>query len=167
MLIENSIINYFKQTLIIREVSSDIFENLSIENFTILSEIGIPNGVLDFEFTNELVLKSKNELIVGKTHYKSNIVLLIDSGKIIKDDNNSFLANSLSNFIKQMFTYDYLWNVLIKEAKMGHYRENKNHKKYAKFLEDELLKIDINLLVDDENYFWGALIEDIEFGIVG
>ncbi len=66
----------------------------------------------------------------------------------------------------QLYTYDHLWKNDIPKQKFGEYREDSNHKNYAQFLGTELLKIDENLLKND-NGLWASLIEDIEFGIVG
>ena len=79
----------------------------------------------------------------------------------------SFISKSLKNLIQQLYIYDSLWKIDIPQEKFGNYRDNCNHKKYAEFLKTELLKIDEDLLKNDTGYFWGSLIEDIEFGIVG
>ncbi|TRX33231.1 hypothetical protein FNW52_15850 [Flavobacterium sp. ZT3R18] len=162
-----NIINHFKSFLVKRVLKPNIMAKLSVEDKLIITEIGLPNKILDFQFTNDLQFKSKSELIIGKTYNKQDILLIIESGNIVKDEDNCFLAKSLKNLILQLYTYDYLWKVIIPEAKFGNYRENYNHKKYAQFLENELLKIDPYLLENDNKYFWGSMIEDIEFGIVG
>lgn len=162
-MIENYIINYFKPILVTR--SLDLGLPISNENKFTLTRVGLPNGILDFQFTENIYLISNYELLIGKNISEDYIVLNIESGNILKRSNQCFLAESLDDFIKQLFTYDYLWNVVVKMALLGDYRDN--HKKYAFFLETELLKINDKLLENDNCYFWGSLIEDIEFGIVG
>jgi hypothetical protein len=53
------------------------------------------------------------------------------------------------------------------EMKFGNYRDNKNYKVYAQFLQDQLLLIDPEIFLNDNCYFWGSLVEDIYNGIVG
>jgi hypothetical protein len=167
MKINENIINYFGSRLIRRSVNLDISNSIENDNLYILSEIGLPNKVLDFEFTNEIEFNAQNEVIIGKTYASEDIVLNIVSNKIVRSNDNCFLANSLENYLKQLYTYDHLWEITIKESHFGKYRENKNHTKYAKYLETQLLKIDPELLRNDSSFFWGSLIEDIEFGVVG
>jgi hypothetical protein len=164
MELDSVILDYFKYSLIKRPV--DFVSNINLSDRLILSEVGLPNGVLDFSFTGNLYMKSHNELIIGKTLDNEDISLRLDS-EIITKGEDSFLAQSLSNFVRQLYAYDHLWKVLIKNEVYGKYREDKNHKKYAKELESQLLQIDSNLLQKDKVYFWGSLIEDIDFGIVG
>lgn len=165
--INENITNYFGSRLIRRSVNLDISNSIRHEDSYLLTEIGLPNKVLDFEFTNEIKFNAQNEVIFGKTYASEDIVLNIGSSKIVRSNDNCFLANSLENYLKQLYTYDHLWEITIKESHFGKYRENKNHTKYAKYLETQLLKIDPELLINDTNFFWGSLIEDIEFGVVG
>jgi hypothetical protein len=167
MIFENKIIEYFSTKLIKRELKFTISEILTKEDNLIISEIGLPNDVLDFHFVNEICLLSKSEAIIGNTSYDCNVILNLKSRNIIKENSNFFLAKSLKHLVLQLYVYDCLWNNVIPNNDFGPYRENSNHKKYAKFLERELLKIDQDLLKNDNGYFWGSLIEDIEFGIVG
>ena len=167
MMINENIINYFGSRLIRRSVNLDISNSIRNEDSYLLTEIGLPNKVLDFEFTDQIEFNAQNEVIIGKTYASEDIVLNIVSNKIVRFNDNCFLANSLENYLKQLYTYDHLWEITIKESHLGKYRENKNHVKYAKYLETQLLKIDPELFRNDTSFFWGSLIEDIEFGIVG
>ncbi|MNS36882.1 hypothetical protein D3C72_690820 [compost metagenome] len=108
---------------------------------------------------------SKSEIIIGKTLSNNNLILDLESRKIKRDD-QLFISKSLRSLILQLYIYDCLWENDIPQQKLGNYREDKNHRNYAKFLETELLKIDENILKSD-NGLWSSLIEDIEFGIVG
>lgn len=164
MAFDTVIVDYFKSSLIKRQI--DFSCNIDFADRQSLSEIGLPNGILDFNFTEKLYLKSNTELIIGKTADNENISLRLDS-KIITKAEDSFLAQSLANFVRQLYVYDHLWKVLITNDVYGKYREDRNHKKYARKLEAQLLQIDSELLQKDKIYFWGSLIEDIDFGIVG
>ncbi|WP_264551419.1 hypothetical protein [Flavobacterium sp. N2038] len=165
MIPENNIVSHFDSNLIKREIASGISQKLTDEEISIISHIGLPNGVLDFQFTENLCLMSESKIIIGKTASDSNLILDLKSRKIITDD-NLFISKSLKNLILQLYTYDRLWKINISQKTFGNYREDSNHKKYAKFLETELLQIDEGLLKND-NGLWLSLIEDIEFGIVG
>lgn len=157
--------SYFDSNLIKREIDSNLSQKLTDEEFFVLSQVGLPNGVLDYEFTNDLYALSKSEIIIGKTISNNDLILNLKSREIRRDD-QLFISKSLKNLLLQLYIYDFLWKIDIPQQKFGNYREDKNHKKYAKFLETELLKIDENLLKSD-NGLWSSLIEDIEFGIVG
>lgn len=167
MIFESKLIEYFNSTLNKRHIEFNIKEKLIEEDIVIISEIGLPKNVLDFYFVNDIYLLSSSEVIIGKTNYESNVVLNLESRNILKDSDDCFLAKSLKKLVLQLYVYDYLWKKVIPNNDFGIYRENSNYKKYAKFLEAELLKIDPDLLKNDNGYFWGSLIEDIEFGIVG
>lgn len=166
MIFENKIIEYFSSNLIKRAIDFNLSQELTNEDNLIISNIGLPNDILEFQFVNDISLLSKSEIIIGKTSYNSDIILNLESRKITRD-NNLFISKSLKNLVLQLFIYDTLWKIEIPQKKFGNYRDNYNHKKYAKFLEMELLHIDPDLLKNDNGYFWGSLIEDIEFGIVG
>ena len=166
MTFENKIIEYFSSNLIKRVVDFNLSQELTNEDNLIISNIGLPNDILEFQFVNDISLLSKSEIIIGKTSNNSNIILNLESRKITRDS-NLFLSKSLKNLILQLYIYDILWKIDIPQKNFGNYRDNYNHKKYAKFLEMELLQIDRDLLKNDNGYFWGSLIEDIEFGIVG
>ena len=165
MILDELLIEYFKPILKPRVLSVDS-DKITSEDRIILTEIGLPNGILDFDFGGNIVLKSNLELIIGVALDGSPIMLHLSSREIIKNG-DCFLAASLSNLVKQLYVYDHLWNVSIKNSELGNYREDRNHKKYAKLLESQLLEIDGDLLENDNRYFWGSLIEDIDFGIVG
>ncbi|WP_347051776.1 hypothetical protein [Flavobacterium olei] len=165
MMFESKITKYFNNKLVKRIIELNLSEKLTDEENLIISKIGLPNGVLDFQFINDIFLLSKTEIKIGNTFY-NNIILDTTSKMIIRDD-AVFLSKSLKNLVLQLYAYDSLWQIIIPEKKFGNYREDRNHKKYAQFLESELLKIDQDLLKNDNGYFWGSLIEDIEFGIVG
>jgi hypothetical protein len=167
MAIDTQMINYFGSRLIRRYVKSDISNSIGEKNLYILTGIGLPCDVLDFEFKDEIKLDSNKDTIIGKTSNGEDVLMIKNSGKIIRSNDGCFFANSLENYFKQLYAYDYLWQILIKESHLGKYRENKNHAKYASHIKAQLLEIDPELLLSDLNYFWGALIEDIEFGIVG
>jgi hypothetical protein len=167
MIFENKIIKYFSSNLIKRDIKLIVSETLAKEDNLIISEIGLPNNILDFHFLNEIDLLSRSEVIIGKTSYEGNIILNLESRNIIKDNKSCFLAKSLKHLVYQLYVYDYLWKSVIPNNEFGNYREDYNYKKYAGFLERELLKIDQDLLKNDNGYFWGSIIEDIEFGIVG
>lgn len=167
MIFENRIVEYFSVNMIKRDLKFTISEILTEEDNLIISKIGLPNDVLDFHFENDISLLSKSEAIIGNVSYNGNVILNLKSRNIIKDNENCFLAKSLKHLVLQLYIYDYLWKNVIPNNDFGLYRENSNYKKYAKFLERELLKIDQDLLKNDNGYFWGSLIEDIEFGIVG
>lgn len=166
MIFENKIIEYFGSNLIKRLVEFNLSQELTQEDNLIISNIGLPNDILELQFDNDILLLSKSEIIIGKTSYNSNIILNLESRKIMRDG-SLFLSKSLKNLVLQLYVYDTLWKIDIPQKKFGNYRDNHNHKQYAKFLEMELLKIDKDLLKNDTGYFWGSLIEDIEFGIVG
>jgi hypothetical protein len=93
MKINENIINYFGSRLIRRSVNLDISNSIENDNLYILSEIGLPNKVLDFEFTNEIELQ--NEVIIGKTYASEDIVLNIVSNKIVRSNDNCFLVQCL------------------------------------------------------------------------
>jgi|GEM_PF-6770232 len=156
---------YFDSNLIKREINLNLSQKLTDEEIVVLSQIGMPNGVLDYEFTNDFYALSESEIIIGKTIYNNDLILNLKSREIKRDD-QLFISKSLKNLLLQLYIYDSLWEIDIPQQKFGNYREDKNHKKYAKFLETELLKIDENILKSD-NGLWKSLIEDIEFGIVG
>lgn len=156
---------HFGSNLIKREIAPQISQKLTDEEILILSQIGLSNGVLDFQFTDDLCELSESEIVIGKTLSNNNLILDLESREI-KRDGQFFISKSLKNLIIQLYTYDNLWENDITQQKFGNYRKDSNHKKYAKFLETELLKIDENLLKSD-NGLWTSLIEDIEFGIVG
>lgn len=162
---ENKIVEHFGTSLTKRKIDSPISYKLTDEENLILSKVGLPNTILDFQFIDTISFLSESEITIGKLEH-NNITLHLDSKKIIRDD-TVFLAKSVKNFLLQMYTYDFLWKTTIPEKTLGHYRENSNYKKYARLLETELLKTDPDLLKNDNGYFWGSLIEDIEFGIVG
>ncbi len=156
---------YFDSNLIKREIDLNLSQKLTDEEIVVLSQIGMPNGVLDYEFTNDFYALSESEIIIGKTISNNDLILNLKSREIRRDD-QLFISKSLKNLLLQLYIYDSLWEIDIPQQKFGNYREDKNHKKYAKFLETELLKIDENILKSD-NGLWTSLIEDIEFGIVG
>lgn len=166
MTFENKITEYFSSNLITRTIDENLSQDLTYEDNLIISQIGLPNDILSFQFTDAICLLSKSEIIIGKTSYDSNIILNLESGNIMRD-HDLFISKSLKNLIQQLYIYDSLWKIDIPQEKFGNYRDNCNHKKYAEFLKTELLKIDEDLLKNDTGYFWGSLIEDIEFGIVG
>ncbi|MNK64939.1 hypothetical protein D3C87_842240 [compost metagenome] len=159
------ITSHFNSNLIKREIDTRISQKLTDEEILIISQIGLPNGILDFQFTDDIYALSKSEIIIGKTLSNNNLILDLESRKIKRDD-QLFISKSLRSLILQLYIYDCLWENDIPQQKLGNYREDKNHRNYAKFLETELLKIDENILKSD-NGLWSSLIEDIEFGIVG
>ena len=161
-MIEDIILTYFNNILVKRAINFNV--KLSDEDRNLITKIGIPNNLLDMNFLVDLYLKSKNELVIGYTYYKDEIILNLDSENIVFNNQQGYLAKSLENFIRQLYIYDNLWKNIISEAKFGNYYDN--HQKYAFFLQEELLKIDIDLLKNDTSYFWGSRIEDINFGIV-
>ncbi|KAF2338998.1 hypothetical protein [Flavobacterium ginsenosidimutans] len=166
MIIENKVIEHFGSNLIIRAIEFSLSQKLTKEEELIISSIGLPSNILNFEFVDNISLLSESEIIIGKTSYNSNIILNLKS-RVITRDNEIFISKSLKNLVLQLYTYDHLWTIDIPEKKFGNYREDSNHKKYAKYLEIELLKIDSDLFKNDNGYLWGSLVEDIEFGIVG
>ncbi|MFH7015482.1 hypothetical protein [Flavobacterium sp. FlaQc-47] len=166
MIFESKIINHFESNWIKRDIKSPINQALTVNDITLISEIGLPNDILDFNFTNEIYSLSLTEIVIGNTYNGGIIILNTQSGNITKD-NNCFLANSLHQLVLQLYVYDNLWKNIIPNKDFGNYRENHNHKKYAQFMEQELLKIDPDLLNNDTHYFWSAFLEDIESGIVG
>ncbi|SNR72567.1 hypothetical protein [Flavobacterium sp. ov086] len=167
MIFENQILNYFGPNLIKRDINFIINETLTQEEIVIITEIGLPNTILDFNFTTNISLLSPSEIVIGKVHSENSIILNLESRNITKNNLNCFLAKSLKHLVLQLYTYDHLWKNVIPNKHFGNYRENSNFKKYAKFLEAQLLEIDPDLLKNDNAYFWGSLIEDIEFGIIG
>jgi hypothetical protein len=167
MIYEEKIIkDYFKEIIVKRELELNFSNKVGKEDSFILVEIGLPNKVLDFDFTPLLKFKNDYELIIG--YLDSKDIIFNSKSKIIYIENHEFyLAKNLKNFLSQLYIYDYLWKVMIPENRLGEYREERNHLKYANYLENELLKIDSNLLLNDNSYYWGAKIEDIELGIIG
>ncbi|MBE8723986.1 hypothetical protein [Flavobacterium hungaricum] len=166
MVLENKIIEHFGSCLVKREIDTSLMQILTEEEIYLLSKIGLPNNCQDFEFTNSLVLLTTSELLIGNTAYNDPVILNLESRKIFRGS-DFFLAQSLKNFVCQLYVLDTLWKIDIPQQKLGDYRENHNHKKYAAVLETKLLDIDPDLLKNDLGYFWGSLIEDIESGIVG
>lgn len=163
---EKKIKEYFKYHLSSREIGLDISERVTVEDRKILMEIGLPNKVLDFDFTLPIILKNTDELVIGYLETRE-VILNLKSRIIYVKEVSFFIAKNLKNLLYQLYVYDYLWNVMIENNRLGKYRSDKNHFKYAKYLENELLKIDSSLLVKDNSYYWGAKIEDIELGIIG
>lgn len=161
----NKVKFHFHSILMKREIDTRISQKLTDEEILIISQVGLPNGILDFQFTDDIYALSESEIVIGKTLSNCNLILDLEFRKIKRED-QLFISKSLTNLIFQLYTYDRLWTNEIPQQKFGHYREDSNHKKYANFLETELLKIDKDILKSD-NGLWTSLIEDIEFGIVG
>lgn len=166
MILENTIIEHFGSSLVKRNIELDLYQLLTEEENFILSKIGMPNNCMDFQFSNSLSLLTESELLIGKTASYDPLILNLKSRKVLRN-HDFFLASSLKNFVLQLYTFDSLWKIDIPQKKLGDYRVNHNHKKYAVSLKTKLLDIDPNLLEKDLGYFWGSFIEDIEFGIVG
>ncbi len=163
---EKDIEEYFQCNLLKRGIALDLCKYLISEDSFILTKVGLPNNILNYDFTNSIELKKTDELIIGTLEGKS-IIINLTNRNVYLSDNSFYLAKNVRCFLYQLYTYDYMWNVMIAKSQLGKYRENSNFLKYAKYLEEELLKIDSELLMNDNSYYWGALIEDIEFGIVG
>ncbi len=137
-------------------------EQLGKENVYVLSKIGLPRKILDFSFDNKLGVKEEC-LILG--HWGEEPVICdMKLTAIYAGSSHFYLAKSVMNLLSQLLTIEYFWTKIVGENKFGSYRENL--KLYASFLEKSLLEIDKDLLKNDNSYFWGAMIEDIEHGIV-
>ena len=49
----------------------------------------------------------------------------------------------------------------------GDIKDSANRRLYVKILEENLKKVDGKLFEKDNSYFWGGMLESIEFGIIG
>lgn len=167
-MVSNEIIQFFEPILVRRDIPETVRGVLNEQDIAIITKIGMPGGIMDLDFTSAIDFNTNGDVVLEKNHYEKDIVLVPSSGNIWRmGPTPSYMARSLANLIRQLYVYDHLWKVVIPEMQFGNYRENRNHKKYAAFLEAELLKIDPELLEKDVVYFWGGFIEDIDHGIVG
>lgn len=153
---------HFNNILIKRIVNSEISSKLNREDIYFISEFGLPNNILDFNFSEPIKNYKCNEIVIG--FLNEEIILNTNNRIIYKEKPNFYLAKNIKNFIYQLFTIDFFWKEIVTNELLGSY--DLNHKIYASFLEKKLKEIDEELFLNDSAYFWGSLIESIEFGII-
>lgn len=163
MILDRNITDYFNDKLIRRTLPQNIYINE--EDKEIIEKVGLPDNAMDFSFDIPPSIFEGKKLLLGKQIGSENVFIDLLTRKVLKGENKTFLAKNLKNFISQLFVFEQLWSTEIKNKTLGEYREN--HEKYARLLEKRLLLVDDQLLLNDNGYFWGSYIEDIEFGIVG
>lgn len=162
--IDNKLIkSFFGEKLIKRDVPKQVKNLLDEEDINILSELGMPENVLDCTFSSP-ISKNENGLLIGKLHDDDIFIDLVGK-EIFVNDKSFFLARSLRILVLQLYLIESFWKDFVKNNKLGNYQQN--HKNYAKYLETSLQDIDQELFEKDNSYFWGAMIEDIELGVVG
>ena len=159
----NTVKIFFKDALIKRNIPEDCSAKLSSTAIHILSDCGLPCKQFDFSFENKLLLKNNKELIVG--NLGGEIVLNFYTGHLYLVNEDFFLASSLENLLFQIYSLSFFWQEIVGKQKFGNYQTN--HEVYAFELSKMLLSIDKYLLINDNAYYWGSIIEDIENGIVG
>ncbi len=139
------------------------------EDFFVLTELGMPSLTMenDFSFSDPVSMDGEQLLIIGR--WWDNIYYNISDGSVFVGSAN-FLAASVANLLRQVHFVDWFWTQFKPTHMLGHYRADANNKRYAKYFQNELLAIDPNIFAPDSQrhyYYWGALLEDLEHGIVG
>lgn len=161
----NIVASLFSEKLIKRSVDEFIAKKINAEDLFFLQSLGIPNTE-DFLFDSKIEYISEIDKIkIGTIVNNEYIIYDYSNRNVSVNDSNTFLASSIKNFVYQITEMEIFWGNTFKFHQLGDTLTNR--KVYSKHLEDKLREIDTFLFEKDVSYYWGSLIESIEFGIIG
>lgn len=162
----NKINLFFNRNLIKRDLDKNISMIINKKDLFFISEFGIPETeIFDFKFNQlEIVQKGNDKLVIGLWNSDS-IDYNIKTREV--SSNGIFLSASIENLLLQIYEVDIFWKELWAIKELGDTTVLQNRIDYVNWLTIRLKKIDSNLLESDNGYFWGSILESIEFGIIG
>lgn len=155
----------FGRVLTVRPLPESLGQIAHAEDKEVISEIGLPSSQLDIDFNVPIEEMPNGLWALGKFPYGEVVSFDPKARTVYLDDEDYFLASSVKNLLLQIYEIENFWKNTVVSAPLGPYREH--HEQYSKLLEQRLLAIDPELLEKDTHYYWGSMLEDIEFGIVG
>ncbi len=155
----------FGTLLTVRTLPEQLAQIIDLEDGEVISVIGLPNSQLDIDFTIPIEKLPNGHWTIGKFPYGEIVSYDPIARTVYMDGEEYFLAASVKNLLLQICELENFWKSTVLLAPLGAYRDH--HKEYAQMLEERLLAIDPQLLEKDSHYYWGSMLEAIEFGIVG
>jgi len=170
--IRSNIRLFYGERLVKRDLPASVEDHVRDvypDDFFVLTELGMPALAMekDFSFSDSLVMADDQLLIIGK--WPDNIYYDVFGGCVLVGSNGHLLAASVANLLRQVHFVDWFWAYFKTSNMLGNYRADQNNRRYANYFKNELLAIDPDLMLSSgsRSYYWGALHEDLENGIVG